>query len=45
MGRRGRWHSTVPEEVVPVKLAGYTRGAIPFRLSEVAVERGVVRLG
>ena len=42
--RRGQWHPTIPAEVAPVKLASYTRGAIPFRLSEAAVERGAVRL-
>lgn len=42
--RRGRWHPTVPAEVVPVAMASYPHGAIPFRLSAAAVERGAVRL-
>ena len=41
---RGRWHPTVPAEVVPVQMASYPHGAIPFRLSAAAVERGAVRL-
>lgn len=42
--RRGRWHPTVPAEVVRVQMASYPHGAIPFRLSEAALERGAVRL-
>ena len=41
--RRGRWHPTVPAEVVPVQMANYPHGAIPFRLSTAAVEHGAVR--
>ena len=41
--RRGRWHPTVPAEVVPVAMASYPHGAIPFRLSEAAIERSAVR--
>jgi hypothetical protein len=42
--RRGRWHPTVPAEVVPVQMASYPHGAIPFRLSPTGVEQGAVRL-
>ena len=42
--RRGKWHPTVPAEVVPVKMATYPHGVIPFRLSDAALERGAVRL-
>jgi len=42
--RRGRWHPTVPAEVVPVQMASYPHGVIPFRLSAAAVEHGAVRL-
>src|ERR1700678_4288845 len=42
--RQGRWHPTVPAEVAPVQMASYTHGAIPFRLSDAALQRGAVRL-
>lgn len=42
--RRGRWHPTVPAEVVAVQMAPYPHGVIPFRLSAAAVEHGAVRL-
>jgi len=44
MDRWGKWHPTVPAEVVPVKMATYSHGVIPFRLSDAAVQRGAVRL-
>jgi hypothetical protein len=34
--RRGKWHPTIPDEVVPVQMATYTHGVIPFRLSSIA---------
>jgi type IV secretory pathway TraG/TraD family ATPase VirD4 len=44
LDRRGRWHPTIPAEVVPVKIASYPHGVIPFRLSDAAVQTGAVRL-
>ena len=42
--RQGRWHPTVPAEVSPIRMASYPQGAIPFRLSDAALQRGAVRL-
>ena len=42
--RRGKIHPTIPEEVVPVQLASYTRGVIPFHLSDAAIKTGAVRI-
>lgn len=42
--RRGQVHPTVPAEVVPVRMATYPHGVIPFRLSAAALQRGAVRL-
>jgi hypothetical protein len=42
--RRGKWHPTIPDEVVPVQMASYTRGVIPFRLSDAAIKTGAVKL-
>jgi type IV secretory pathway TraG/TraD family ATPase VirD4 len=42
--RQGRWHPTVPAEVSPIRMASYPHGAIPFRLSDAALQRGAVRL-
>ncbi|MGA3242516.1 MAG: type IV secretion system DNA-binding domain-containing protein [Bryobacteraceae bacterium] len=42
--RQGRWHPTVPAEVAPIRMASYPQGAIPFRLSDAALQRGAVRL-
>ena len=41
--RQGRWHPTVPAEVAPIRMASYPQGAIPFRLSDAALQRGAVR--
>ncbi|MGA2883312.1 MAG: hypothetical protein ABSG13_30570 [Bryobacteraceae bacterium] len=42
--RRGKWHPTIPDEVVPVQMATYTHGVIPFRLSDAAIKTGAVKL-
>ena len=42
--RKGKWHPTVPDEVVPVNLDHPVRGVIPFRLSDAALKTGAVRL-
>jgi hypothetical protein len=42
--RRGKWHPTIPAEVVPVQMATYTHGVIPFRLSDAALKTGAVKL-
>jgi type IV secretory pathway TraG/TraD family ATPase VirD4 len=42
--RRGKWHPTIPAEVVPVQMATYPHGVIPFRLSDAAIKTGAVKL-
>jgi hypothetical protein len=42
--RKGKWHPTVPAEVVALNLDHPVRGVIPFRLSDAALKTGAVRL-